>query len=455
MSTSGEALAPESTINVNKWFEDGKFKSFHWIQFLLGIATFTFDGYDLFVYAAAVPLLLKSFHINLAQAGVIGSYAPIGAAIGALFFGPVADKIGRRRTILICLTIICVGMGLCGISSGPGFFSIFRVLTGFGVGGCMPNMVALATEYTPLRARATTVSMMLAGIQVGGIAMALLGLWLFPIFGWRAVFIAGFVPIILLPVYAKYLPESPVHLFKSGRMEQLRKYVRLSRPSETVPDAAVLQVNMGSGKAPLATIFQEGRGFSTVMFWIAYFMNLYTIFAFTIWLPKLIMSQGFTLARGLSGLLSLSIASIIGSYVAGIIADRVLGNRPTLFLFYGISFLSIVTTGYMSSFTGLMICVSLAGAGFNGAQNLLNAYIAPYYPPTMRSTAVGFAYGVGRFGAIFGPAIIGIVMSMHFTYRETLLAIGIPGLVPALAIWAVREKHNYARMLAAERAVVR
>jgi AAHS family benzoate transporter-like MFS transporter len=454
MPAHGEALTSIPAINVSKWFEGSKFNAFHLLLFFLGVGVFTFDGYDLFVYGAAVPLLLKSFHISLAQAGAIASYAPIGAAVGALIFGSLADKIGRKTTILICAAIFCAGMGLSGIASGPNSFGFFRFITGFGVGGTMPNMVALCTEYAPARARSTMVALMLSGIQVGGILASVLGMTLFPHFGWRSVFLAGFVPIIALPLYMKLLPESPVHLVKRNRLEQLRNFVRKARPSESVPDGAVLQVNQGSGKAPIATIFQEGRAFSTVVFWCVYFLNLYTIFGFTIWLPKLIINQGFSLVSGLTGLLILSIASIIGSYVAGFIADRI-GSRPTLCLFYFISFASIVLTGYMTQFVYLMLLVSLAGAGFNGAQNIMNAYIGSYYPPSMRSTAMGFAYGLGRLGAIFGPAIVGLLMTLHFSYRGTLVTIGLPGLIAAVGVLAIREKYNFARQTASEKAVVR
>jgi AAHS family benzoate transporter-like MFS transporter len=454
------ALVSAAVINVGKWLEGSKFSAFHWLLFFLGLGTFVFDGYCLFVYGAAVPLLLEPFHVDLTQAGIIGSYAPIGAGLGALVFGSVADQVGRKKTIVLCIAIFCIGMALCGISSGPVSFSIFRIITGFGVGGCMPNMVALTTEYAPLRSRSTMVSMMLSGIQVGGIVAALLGLWLFTPFGWRAVFIAGFVPILLLPLYLKYLPESPLHLVKHDRLDQLRTILRRVRPYEPVPDDAILQTDLAPAqvrsvqKAPIAAIFREGRGVSTVMLWLVYFLNLYTIYGFTIWLPKLVMNQGYSLASGLTGLLILSTVSIFGSYAAGVIADRLIGSRPTLFIFYVLAFLSIVATGYATHLWILMVCVSLAGAGFNGAQNSLNAYVALYYPPGMRSTAVGFCYGIGRMGSILGPAITGFLMSLHFTYHHTLLAIAIPGLIPAIAIFAVRDQYNFARQLASQQAVL-
>jgi AAHS family benzoate transporter-like MFS transporter len=444
-----------STNAVSRWLEESRFGAFHWLLFAIGLSTFAFDGYCLFIYGAAVPLLLQAFHIDLTQAGVIGSYAPIGAGLGALVFGSVADRIGRKKTIVLCILIFCAGMTLTGLSGGPVSFSVFRVITGFGVGGCMPNMVALATEYVPLRARSTTVSMMLSGIQVGGILSAVLGLWLFTPFGWRAVFLAGFVPVLFLAVYLKYLPESPAQLIRRDHLDQLRAILRRVRPGEPVPDAAQLRSESDPAPpataAPITAIFRDGRGLSTVMFGMVYFLNLYTIYGFTIWLPKLVMNQGYSLASGLAGLLTVSIVSIIGSYVAGVIADRVLGSRRTLVIFYVLAFAAIVATGFATQFWALMVCVSLGGAGANGAQNCLNAYAALYYPPAMRSTAAGFCYGVGRLGSILGPAITGFLMSLHLNYHLTLLAIALPGLIPAAAIFAIREKHDFMRQLVSQR----
>ncbi len=443
-----------SAINISKWLEGSHFNNFHWVLFFLGFGSFALDGYCLLVYGAAVPLLLESFKINPAQAGIIGSYALIGMGIGALVFGTLADRIGRKKTIMLCIAIFSVGMVLSGLANDPVTFGIFRAITGFGVGGCMPNMVALATEYAPARSRATMISMMLSGIQVGGILAALAGLWLFTPFGWRSVFIAGIIPLLVLVLYFKYLPDSPVDLLKHDRIDQLKSLLRRARPDETLADDAVLQTGMagGTSRAPIAAIFRDGRAFSTVMLWLVYFLNLYTIYGFSIWLPKLVMSQGYSLASGLTGLLTLSTASIIGSYVAGIVADRYLGSRRTLVVFYVLAFVSIVSTGYVTSFWALMVCVSLAGAGFNGAQNSLNGYVAPYYPPEMRSTAMGFCYGIGRLGAILGPAITGFMMSLQLSYQATLLAIAIPGLIPAIAIFAVRDQYNFARQVAAQQA---
>jgi len=169
-----------------------------------------------------------------------------------------------------------------------------------------------------------------------------------------------------------------------------------------------------------------------VVFWIVYGVNLYVIYGFTIWLPKLMMNHGFSLTSGLTFMLMLSISSIIGSFIAGRIADRI-GARLLLCALYLIAFSSVALVGYSHNYTLLMILVSLAGTGFNGAQNVINGYIPPYYPPSMRSTAMAYNFGFGRLGGIFGPALIGLLMSTSFSYKATLIALAFPALSVPLA----------------------
>jgi AAHS family benzoate transporter-like MFS transporter len=374
----------------------------------------------------------------------------LGAMIGALVLGSVADRVGRKNALMWYIALFSIGMFATGLTHSPATFGFWRFITGLGVGGSLPNVTALATEFLPGKKRGTLVAMIYAGISVGGVAAALFCIWLFPLYGWRSVFFLGGLPILALPLYTKFLPESPVRLVRRNRLEQLRTYLRRARPDEVVPDDAVLELDKSTGKAPLAAIFQERRAFSTVVFWIVWFTNVYVIFGFTIWLPKLIMNQGFSLATGLTFLLANSVASIIGSYVAGIIADAI-GSRPALVIFYLLSMCSVGLVGFTSQYGWLMLLVCLAGAGFNGAQNCMNGYMPPYYPPSMRSTATGVCYGLSRMGAILGPALIGVLMTMHFSYRATLIALALPSLISTAGIIAIREKYNFTRTLAEEK----
>lgn len=405
---------------------------------------FTFDGYDLVIYGAAVPLLMKAFRMGPAQTGAIAGYALIGAALGALVFGAMADKIGRRKTVILCTALFSICMGLTGFTHGPLTFGILRFFMGLGIGGSMPNAIAIVSEYAPSRNRTFMGGGITGGMQVGGMAAALFAMWLFPHFGWRSVFFVGALPLVIIPLYAKLLPESPDHLLKNKRLEALRTFMRKARPADPLSDKATLEVTKGSGKAPIAAIFQDGRAFSSVMLWITFFLNMFVIFGFTVWLPKLMMNAGYSLGSGLFFLFTLQIVSLIGVGVFGIFADRI-GNKSALVIAFLLAFACIALVPYTHNFALLSLLVGMSGFGFSGGQGVANGYLGSYYPPTMRSTGVGLTFALGRFGAITGPVLMGILLSLHFSYQTNMLLLAAPGIGAAICILLVRDKYNYGR----------
>ena len=233
-------------INVNEVLAESKFNPFHWVLFVCSFLIITFDGFDMVVYGSSVPLIMKYWSLKGAYAGLIGTYVLIGAAIGSLVFGRLADKIGRRRTIFMCTITFTLGMILCGVSPNPIVFGIFRVITGIGIGGCMPNIVSLATEWTPARRRNVMVAATYTGMQWGGILAAVVGLWLLrPPDVWRPVYLFGGLTILLLPFLATQLPESAPRLIVTGRIGELAKFMKRANPGFKGTDKDEYEVDKG------------------------------------------------------------------------------------------------------------------------------------------------------------------------------------------------------------------
>ncbi|RRV69522.1 MFS transporter, partial [Stutzerimonas stutzeri] len=209
-------------VDVHDIIDNARFNRFHWLVVCLCALLLIFDGYDLFIYGVVLPVIMKEWGLTPLEAGALGSYALFGMMFGALAFGTLADRIGRKKGIAICFVLFSSATVLNGFASTPTEFGIFRFIAGLGCGGLMPNVVALTNEYAPKRLRSTLVAVMFSGYSLGGMLSAGLGIYMLPRFGWEAMFFAAAVPLLLLPVILWYLPESVGFLVRQGRGEQAR-----------------------------------------------------------------------------------------------------------------------------------------------------------------------------------------------------------------------------------------
>ena len=281
-------------LNINTLVDEAKFTPFHWGVLIWCLMIIIFDGYDLVIYGVVLPILMQEWALSTVQAGLLASTALFGMMFGAMSFGTLSDKLGRKKTIIICITIFSGFTFLGAFATTPTEFGILRFLAGLGIGGVMPNVVALMTEYAPKRIRSTLVAIMFSGYAIGGMGSALLGAWLVPNYGWKIMFYLGSIHLFTLPLIWKFLPESLMFLTKKGETEQTRAIVKKIAPEQEITPETTFVLNEPSvgDEAPLRALFQQGRMFSTLMFWAAFFMCLLMVYALGSWLPKLIIQAG-------------------------------------------------------------------------------------------------------------------------------------------------------------------
>ena len=203
-------------LNINTLVDEAKFTPFHWGVLIWCLMIIIFDGYDLVIYGVVLPILMQEWALSSVQAGLLASTALFGMMFGAMSFGTLSDKLGRKKTIMICITIFSGFTFLGAFATTPTEFGILRFLAGLGIGGVMPNVVALMTEYAPKRIRSTLVAIMFSGYAIGGMASALLGAWLVPTYGWEIMFYLASIPLFTLPLIWKFLPESLMFLTKKA-----------------------------------------------------------------------------------------------------------------------------------------------------------------------------------------------------------------------------------------------
>lgn len=432
-----------STVNVNAVIDEAKFTPFHWSILLWCLVIIIFDGYDLVIYGVVLPLLMQEWSLTSVQAGMLASTALCGMMFGAILFGALADKIGRKNVILICVTFFSGFTFLGAFASNPFEFGILRFLAGLGIGGVMPNLVALTSEYAPKRIRSTLVGTMFSGYAIGGILSALIGSYLVESQGWQIMFLIAGIPLILLPVMWKFLPESLIFLVKTGKTEQANSIVQKISLEQAIHSNTCLTLNeenIPTGSS-VRGLFQQGRAFNTLMFWVLFFMCLLMVYALSSWLPKLMLAAGYSLGKSILFLFALNVGAMIGSIGGGILSDK-FHLKPVIMGMLMAGVVALIGLGFNSPAYVLYGLVTVAGAATIGTSILLYSYVAQYYPLNVRSTGIGCASGVGRIGAIVGPILTGLLLTLNLPHTMNFVMISVPAMLGICAILSLK-RHKF------------
>mgnify|MGYP000703394017 FL=1 len=405
-----------SRILVEEVIDKAKISPFHWRILFWCTLIIIFDGYDLVIYGVVLPILMQQWQLDPVTAGALGSTALFGMMIGAMLLGTLSDRFGRKKMIVLCIVLFSGFTALNGFAQTPLQFGVMRFIAGLGIGGVMPNVVALMSEYSPRRIRSTLVAVMFSGYAIGGMLSAVLGIWIVPQFGWQVMFYLAVIPLLLLPLIWTQLPDSVAFLVRQGKIAEARK-VLAALTGKPLPDDAELAVHQPQKtEQSLAALFSNNRALSTLMFFQAFFMCLLMVYGLGSWLPKLMTMAGYGFGSSLMFLLFLNIGGIIGAIGGGWLSDR-FHPRPVLMLFFTLAAVSLALLGFKSHVAVLYFLVTVAGATTIGSQILLYAYVAQFYPTAIRSTALGWSSGVGRIGAILGPVLGGALLAKVRSHR--------------------------------------
>ncbi|MCE1059671.1 MFS transporter [Pseudomonas alloputida] len=433
-----------SSLNMYTLTEESKFNRFHGIILFWCVLILIIDGYDLAVVGAALPAIMADMQIDATSAGVMAGSALFGTMLGAIFLGTLADRIGRPKMIAICVALFSVFTAAAGFTDSPLTFSIMRFIAGLGIGGVLPICTAQMGEFSPLKVRTRLVTIVFAGYSVGGILVALTGKQLIESYGWQYVFYVAVLPVVLIPFILKSMPDSIGFMLKQGRQDELRIVARRLRPDLVITDDTQLVGNpqiISAQDKPVRSLFLEGRGYSTVMIWMAFMTGLFMVYALNSWLTKLMAMAGFSLGSALNFVILFNLGSIFGAILGGWLSDK-FSIKHVLVVFYVVGAVALTLLGYTRSTELLFVVVFIVGASTLGTQLLAYAYAGDFYPSTIRSTGVGFASGVGRVGAIVAPVLIGALVSMALPLEQNFMAIALAGLVGAVAVTMINQSRS-------------
>jgi AAHS family benzoate transporter-like MFS transporter len=422
-------------LDVQNYIDNARFTKFHWLILIVCSLLMVFDGYDLFLFGVVIPVVMNEWGLTPIEAGTLGSYSLFGMMFGALLLGTLADKIGRKKGIIVAFILFSVATFLNGFASTPTEFGIYRFLAGLGCGGLMPNAVALINELAPKKIRNTLVTLMFSGFSLGGVFAAGLGIYLMPKFGWEVMFFAAIAPLLLLPFLIIYLPESISFLVRSGRVDEAKILLKKLQPDDNTitENTQLIFPEKTSRKGSVVDLFTEGRLIGTLAFWVAFFCCLLMVYALGSWLPKLMNNAGYSLGSSLSFLLALNFGGAVGAILGGILGDR-FNLGKVIIIFFLISVGSISLMGFNSPMPILYTLITIAGATVIGTQILIYAAVAQFYGTSFRSTGLGWASAVGRTGAIVGPILGGFLLAAELPLKANFFVFALPGAVAAVAM---------------------
>lgn len=428
-------------IDVHKLADEARFSGFHARVLLWGLVILIFDGYDLAVVGAALPSIMKEMGVSAGSAGFMASSALFGMMFGAIVFGTLADRIGRIRTIAICVALFSVFTAAAGLTRDPVSFGAMRFLAGLGIGGVLPVVTAQMAEFSPLKIRARLVVLTFAGYSLGGILVALTGKQLIEAYGWQSVFLAAGLPLLLVPFILKTMPESMPFLIKKNRNDDLRRIIRRLAPDQALrgDEQFLVPAEDKAADAPIRHLFSEGRALSTVMIWVAFLTGLFMVYSLSSWLTKLMAMAGYSLGSALTFTLLFNLGAIVGSVVGAWLGDK-FNIKYVLVCFYLLGAASLTLMGFTKSTELLYVVVSVVGASTLGTAVLAYAYAGEFYPTAVRSTGVGFAGGIGRLGAILGPILIGGLVALQLPLEQNFMAIGVAGVIGAVAVMLINHR---------------
>ena len=410
------------------------------LAFLILTLVAGLDGLNTQIVSYVAMSIAKEWHISMANVGTVFGIGMAGTVVGAITLGTLGDMVGLKR-MLIAVTLLIGGATVAtGFATSWVQLVVLRFLTGLGVGGASPNLIALTAQFAPSRRRATLITMTACGFPLGATFGGALVAGLVANHGWRFMFkIGGCLSLLLAPIIIAWLPESlPLVLKRTNETAQsmARKLLRRMYPKASLEGEIIWSVTPSRAKLPLVALFQQGPALFFVLA-AAFFMSMLGLYLLSNWLPGLLQQAHSTAREAVLATAGFNLGGIAGAVLLGRLMDR-FGFIKSLAVGFVCSAASIVLLA-VNNFSFYPLAVAAFASGFIviGCQGGLNALPSLLYPDDMRSTATGCFVSIGRVGSILGPLIAGFLLTAHWNSSQVLLFAAIPALCASTFLFGV------------------
>ena len=356
---------------------------------LLGIAglAWMFDAMDVGILSFVIAALATEWSLTPGEMGWIGSINSIGMAVGALVFGVLADKVGRKKVFMITLVLFSVAGGLSALTTTLAAFLILRFFVGMGLGGELPVASTLVSESVEAKERGRVVVLLESFWAAGWLLSALISYFIILNYGWRIGLIITALPAFYAIYLRLKLPDSP-------------RFV-----SNETQSRSIMQ-NMKD-------VWSKKYAKRTLMLWIVWFMVVFSYYGMFLWLPSVMVMKGFDLIKSFEYVLIMTLAQLPGYFTAAWLIEKA-GRKFVLITFLLGTAASALVFGSADS-TAVLIISGMLLSFFNlGAWGALYAYSPEQYPTVIRGTGSGMAASVGRIGGILGPLLVGSLVTAGY-----------------------------------------
>jgi len=408
---------------------------FQWIAVAITVGLNALDGFDVLAISFASPGIAAEWGIDRAALGIVLSMELIGMALGSIFLGGVADRIGRRPTMLGCLVVMAAGMLLATTTSNIYSLSAWRVMTGLGIGGMLAAINAAAAEYSNAKSRNLAVSLMAVGYPVGAVIGGSVAAVLLQYYDWRSVFLFGAaVTGIFIPLVWWRLPETIAWLCQKRPAGALEKANRTLARMGHEAAATMPPPEPVSDRTPLAALFAPGMAGTTILVTFAYFLHITTFYFIIKWIPKLVVDMGFAPSAAAGVLVWANVGGALGGATLGLLTVR-FGVKPMTITVLLLAFVMVVIFGQgQSDLAQLSLVTAMAGFFTNAGIVGLYAIFAQAFPTSVRAGGTGFAIGVGRGGAALAPITAGFLFQAGYSLQTVATFMACGALVAAVVL---------------------
>jgi AAHS family 4-hydroxybenzoate transporter-like MFS transporter len=395
------------------------------------------DGFDTQSIGLVAPTIAAAWHVEPSRFGMVFGAGLFGSLIGALVLGTCADRFGRRPPLLVAVALFAATTLMTPFASSLPVLAIMRLVTGVGLGGALPNIISLTSEYAPAKLRGTLVALMFCGFPLGAVIGGVAAAGIIPAFGWETVFYVGAaIPALLLPIIWAVLPESV--RFLAMRQDRARIEQVLERMRWPAQWDGALDSGPPALRSPIASLFASGKAWGTVLLWATLFLSLLLTYFLVNWMPIIARQNGIGMTAAVLAVAALNLGAIVGCLAIGRLSDR--HGQPTVVIgcAFGLGALAITSIGVCEHWVAALLAATfLAGVCSIGAQMCTIALCASFYETSLRVTGVGWAIGIGRIGSIVGPVLGGVLIAAGMAAVPLFILVGAMSAGSAIAIVAL------------------